>query len=94
MAQHDPVREQIHGRLRDVLGEPEATMLTDRLVTAQEIRVIVREELEPVRQDMELREERFRAGFHRELRSQMLSFVRIMTFLNGMLGGILTLAVR
>lgn len=91
MALHDPGAERIHRKLEGMIGEPEATLLRDRLVTRDEIRAVVREEL---RSELAVFEARVDAQIQRSARQQMLHFVAIMTFLNGMLGGVLTLALR
>jgi len=91
MEVHDPAAEQIHEKLVPAIGEPEATLLADRLIMRDEIRAIVREEL---RTGLDVVEARLEAKIQGSARQQMLHFVAIMTFLNGMLGGILTLALR
>ncbi len=93
MEAHDRAAERIHEKLRQTIGEPEATLLVDRLIIRDEIRAIVREELQGVRSEMALMEARLEAKIQGSARQQMLHFVAIMTFLNGMLGGVLSLAL-
>ena len=91
MEARDPATRQIHEKLVPAIGEPEATLLSDRLIMRDEIRAIVREEL---RTELGVAEARLEAKIQGSGRQQMLHFIAIMTFLNGMLGGILTLALR
>ena len=91
MEARDPSNKQIHEKLVPAIGEPEATWLADRLIMRDEIRAIVREELAVVEERLEARLE---SKIHSSARQQMLHFVAIMTFLNGMLGGVLTLGLR
>ncbi len=91
MEARDPATRQIHEKLVPAIGEPEATLLADRLIMRDEIRAIVREELAVVEERLEARLE---AKIQSSARQQTLHFIAIMTFLNGMLGGILTLALR
>lgn len=89
MAQHDPARERLHRRFEDVVGEPEATMLMDRLLTREDVREVVRSEIQPLRSEIELarrdaevREERLRAEIHRVGRNQLLGFAAIVAGMN------------
>ena len=90
MEARDPATKQIHEKLVPAIGEPEATLLTERLVMRDEIRAIVREELQTALVAVEARLE---ARIQSSARQQMVHFVAIMTFLNGMLGGVLSLAL-
>jgi hypothetical protein len=97
MEARDRVSEQIHGKLKDAIGEPEATLLTDRLATRDEIRLIVREEISAalgsLHQEMEVMRAGLQAEIQRSGRQQLLAFTAIMAVMNGMLGGVLTLAL-
>jgi deoxyribodipyrimidine photolyase-like uncharacterized protein len=76
MAEHDPVGERLLGRLRETLGEPEATMLMDRFATRDDVRR-VEHSVELLRRDLVAEVRGLHAEIHKVARQQLLTFLTV-----------------
>jgi hypothetical protein len=90
MAEHDPAGERLLGRLRETLGEPEATMLMDRFATRDDVRR-VEHNLELLRRELASEVQGLRAEFHMVARHQLLTFLAISGAFNAVVIAVLRL---
>jgi len=108
MAIDERARQRLYRKLEQVLGDPEATILMERLppegfgaiATKEDLRgleLLLRKDLsateQSLRKDLEIVEERLRREIHRVARQQTLMFTTIMAVLNGVVFTALSLAL-
>jgi hypothetical protein len=86
MAKDERAHERLHQRFEELVGEPEATMLMERLATRDEIREIVRDEMrgqiDLLRSDMIAADERLRSEFHAVARQNLVTMLTVMGVFN------------
>ena len=90
MEEHDPAGERLLGRLRETLGEPEATMLMDRFATRDDLKR-VEHNLDLLRAEMVAEVQGLRAEMHMVARQQLLTFLAVSGVFNAAVVAILKL---
>ena len=108
MAIDERARQRLYRKLEQVLGDPEATILMERLPMEgygelasrkdlQATELSLRKDLQAtelsLRKDLEVAEERLRGEIHRVARQQLVVFTTVVGVLNGVVVTALTLAL-
>ena len=97
MAVDERARQQLYRRLREVLGEREATTLMERLPAEGFGQLATKQDLALVKQDLrgeiQLVEERLRGEIHKVARQQTIVYTTIMAVLNGVVMTALSLSL-
>ena len=81
MGMDERTNELLHSKFEQVFGEPEATLVMNRLASTEDFR-LVKDEIVRVEHQLELFEERLRAEIQSGLRKQMATMLTVMGIFN------------
>ena len=81
MGMDERTNELLHTKFEQVFGEPEATLVMNRLASTEDFR-LVKDEIVRVEHQLELFEERLRAEIQSGLRKQMATMLSVMGIFN------------
>jgi len=81
MGMDERTNELLHSKFEQVFGEPEATLVMNRLASTEDFR-LVKDEIVRVEHRLELFEERLRAEIQSGLRKQMATMLTVMGIFN------------